>query len=97
MDDLDDYIEGRNERSPGFADLIKEKRYQYQPWYIKLWRRRHYLRIPFMAFRIWIGSKERFDVCWSLSTGLVQGDMKWYYTWEETKERLNEKLKRRKS
>jgi len=75
------------------------KRYQNQPWYIKLWRRRHYLRIPFMAVKFWshktLSSNKHvsFSFCWKLSIGIVQGDMKWYYTWEEVKERLKNKIR----
>jgi len=68
-----------------------EDRYQYQPWYVKMWRRRHYLRIPFVAFKMWIQSKEEFGLCWSLAIGCAQADMKWYYTMEEVFERLDMK------
>jgi len=35
----------------------KTNRYQYQPWYIKLWRRRHYIPIPFVAASIYLASE----------------------------------------
>jgi len=105
MDDLDNLIEERTKINPDFPDMIVEaekrqdmSRYQCQPWYIKLWRRRHYLRIPFMAIRIWLKkpfAKDRmeFGFYWGLSKGIVQSDMKWYYTWEEVKEHLDLKMK----
>ena len=70
-----------------------KKRYQDQPWYIRLWRRRYYIPIPWKAFKMWVGSKERFGLCWSLAVGMAQADMSWYYTWEEVKERLEKKIR----
>jgi hypothetical protein len=63
-------------------------RYQHQRWYIKLWRRRHYLRIPFIASRIWWYSPEDRGHAWDIATGLIHGDMEWWYTSEEVEKRL---------
>ena len=61
-----------------------DDRYQNQKWYVKLWRRRHYLLIPKMAFSIWLGGRNPGH-CWDIAAGLAQSKMKWYFTWEEVK------------
>lgn len=66
-----------------------DDRYQYQKWYVKLWRRRHYLMIPFVAFNIWRTSKgTEFAFCWTLATSLAQVKMKWHYSWSEIKKKF---------
>jgi hypothetical protein len=73
----------------------KQDRYQYQPWYIKLWRRRHYILIPFSAFKMWargVFDKCQFRFCWSIAKGIAQCNMNWVYDWEEVKERLDKKI-----
>jgi len=73
-------------------------RYQNQPWYIKLWRRRYYLLIPYFTivcylYNIFMVSKneERLSLnkCWKINIGLAQMKMKWYYDWNEMKEKLD--------
>ena len=77
-------------------NVIGEKdRYQYQSWYIKLWRRRYYLTIPFTALSIWVRVGERFRFAWSISIGLAQSKMNWLYDWEEVRGRLEKKIKPR--
>ncbi len=57
-------------------------RYQNQPWWVKLWRRRHYLMIPFIALRLrWFNELDGMD--WGVATGMQQIKMRWYYTSEE--------------
>jgi len=59
----------------------KSDRYQYQPWYIKLWRRRYYLSFPVRFWKIW-SYKEHpvsFAQAWSITIGLICCDMKWVY------------------
>ncbi len=74
-------------------------RYQNQPWYVKLWRRRWYLTIPHTAVRLWRSERKRdlrddldwrmtFSQCWGLAKGLAQGPMLWWHTWDEVKERI---------
>jgi hypothetical protein len=46
-----------------------------------------------MAMKLWIRKplfekRAQFNFFWSLFKGIVQQDMKWYYTWEEVKERF---------
>lgn len=71
-------------------------RFQYQKWYIKLWRYRYYLLIPYRAIifwwhkpwdhkRDWWG----FKIAWKIEIGMAQGKMKWYWTLEEVKKRLD--------
>ena len=73
------------------------KRFQECPWYIKLWRYRWYLAIPFMAFDMWVKNvlDQPFDEdlpfknAWGIATGIVQMKMGWYYTSEEIKEKFD--------
>jgi hypothetical protein len=74
-----------------------ENRFQCQPWYIKLWRLRYYLPIPFQALRMYLNAGHdphmdcTYKFCWSLSKGLAQGEMEWYYTMDEVKQRWAER------
>ena len=78
---------------PSKADR-KADRYQHQPWYVKLWRRRHYIPIPLVALRIyWAGRKVRADepafrIALSIAIGLAQVKMNWLHDWSEIRERL---------
>jgi hypothetical protein len=80
------------------------KRYQECSWPVRLWRRRHYLGIPYRAIRYWWSSKRHtkpddefgpmsFGLCWSIAIGEAQIDMNWYYTGEEMREHLEERKK----
>lgn len=71
-----------------------DDRFQNQPWYIKLWRFRHYLGIPFDAIHIFYHEqiremrdpddwRMRFSDCWSMAIGSAQLPMKWYYHSDE--------------
>jgi len=66
-------------------------RYQNQPWYIKLWRRRHYLSVPYDAYQSWRAWKgdETFRTCWGVSIGMAQARMKWFFTIEEIMDKHN--------
>jgi len=70
---------------------MKDNRYQYQKWYIKLWRRRHYLLIPFTVFNIWRAG-EPWEFAWGVAIGIAQCNMNWVHDWDEVAERLNKKL-----
>jgi len=61
----------------------QDDRYQYQPWYIKLWRRRWYLLVPFEAMVLYIKSDESFENCWSISIGMADVRMNWLYHFNE--------------
>ncbi len=68
----------------------KEDRFQNQPWYIKIWRYRHYLPIPYKTLRLFIFDKtkeNRHNSLWVLSLcqaysvikGEAQMRMNWLY------------------
>ena len=69
------------------------KRYQECRWYEKLWRRRHYLRIPLNAISIWWKSNEKFKHAWSIAHGMADFMMGWYYTQEEVREMEHDRRK----
>jgi hypothetical protein len=64
-------------------------RYQFQPWYIKLWRRRWLLPVPFYALRVWWCNRKdtdfplTFGQAVSIEIGMAHVKMKWYFTAEE--------------
>lgn len=62
---------------------VNENRYQFQPWYIKLWRRRYYLFIPISTICLWFRNDIPLKHCFSIVTGMVQIRMNWTYTLEE--------------
>jgi hypothetical protein len=65
----------------------KLKRYQYQPWYIKIWRRRWYFFIPYNFFKVWLDNKDLKDyknmpvfsrqICLDLAINEAHIKMKW--------------------
>lgn len=61
-------------------------RYQNQPWYIKRWRDRHLLKIPYLALRIWLYSDESFRHSWWIACGLCDGDRDYWYTTKEVQD-----------
>jgi len=63
-------------------------RYQCQPWYVKIWRRRHYILITYYTVRYWLCDRKKDNPigwinCWGIEVGSAQILMKWYYTTEE--------------
>ena len=66
-----------------------EKRYQECSPLVKLWRRRHYLKVPFRWLQWKLFSKDKqfnSKTTWRLLIGMAQSDMKWYYTEDEFKD-----------
>ena len=76
------------------------KRYQECNILEKIWRRRHYLILPFqfVYYEYLIPFKVIDDETgnvynphgknlWKLLIGIVHGDMHWYYTMDEVKEK----------
>jgi hypothetical protein len=71
--------------------------FQDQPLHVKIWRFRHYLRIPFDACVFWVRSVEEetatppteeyermsFSQCWGLAIGMAQCRMWWLYPVED--------------
>lgn len=77
------------------------KRYQECNILEKIWRRRHYLALPFLyiyhnhlvAFMVYNDESEDYYIVigknlWSLLVGIADCKMNWVYTMEEVKERL---------
>lgn len=86
---------------------LKEKRFQECNWIEKMWRYRWYLTLPFSwcwyqyIKPFYITDDKSFEretvngkMLWKLLIGIAQSKMKWYYTWEEVKERLDIKKNR---
>lgn len=74
-------------------------RFQDQPWYIKLWRYRHYLRIPYSTIIYRYRSKiaeKNWKYAYSIAMGEAHYRMKWIYTLEEVREMALQKSKRKK-
>jgi hypothetical protein len=74
-------------------------RFQDQPWYIKLWRYRWYIRVPYDTMNYW--RKGRFHngelgLCYSMAMGEAHLKMNWIYTLEEVREMALQKSKRKK-
>ena len=76
-----------------------EKRYQECNPLVKLWRRRHYLKIPFrwITWKIMYPKSELNNkTYWRILIGTAQSDMKWYYTEDEMKEMLKKTMNKNK-
>jgi hypothetical protein len=63
-------------------------RYQFQPWYIKLWRRRHTIPVPYYALRSWWRHLDKHDptpfrFAWDIEMGWAHIKMGWWITSEE--------------
>lgn len=72
-------------------------RFQDQAWYVKLWRYRWYLRVPYDTFNYW--RKGRFHnselgLCYSLAMGEAHIKMNWLYTMDEAMKVLENKRKK---
>jgi|TARA_B110000046_G_C12791820_1_gene313425 hypothetical protein len=73
------------------------KRYQDSNWIVKLWRRRHYVYIPFKFIIYKLRGGDDFPnnkTLWAVLVGSAQCDMKWTYTIEEVKESIKPKQRR---
>jgi hypothetical protein len=75
----------------------KTKRFQFQPWYVKLWRRRWLFLVPFEAVWIWLRNRDSdlwFIDCWSIAHGSAHlpWRMNWVHDWDEVKLRIEEAL-----
>ena len=86
------------------------RKFQNCPWYVKFWRYRWYLLIPLDAIIIYftpwtdVDSGENklddtwntWEQSWSISIGLAQCKMKWFYSTEDVKKQLIHKFKKKK-
>lgn len=70
---------------------MKDDRFQNQPWYIKLWRYRWYLKIPFVTIHYRFNSNlcdREWKKAYSIAIGDAQLKMKWYHTMEEVMKKM---------
>lgn len=73
---------------------MKSDLFQDQPWYIKLWRYRHYLCIPYntIIYRYFSNiADKKWKYAYSIAIGDAQIKMRWVYTLQEVKENLESK------
>lgn len=62
-----------------------DDRYQFQPWHVRLWRRRHLILVPWVTLQIKLDHpQDPWGLAWSVASGLAHCKMKWVYTWDET-------------
>lgn len=72
-------------------------RFQDQSWYVKLWRYRWYLRVPFHTLNIYFKSKmanQDLRLAYSIAMGEAHYKMNWLYTMEEAMKVLENKRKK---
>lgn len=81
----------------GLASRISN-RFQDQPWYVKIWRYRWYLKVPFDVVRIYFANKnfcdKNFYFAYSLAMGEAHIKMNWLYTMDEAMKVLENKRKK---
>ena len=68
--------------------LERNNRYQNQIWYVRLWRRRWLLTVPFVAVRLYVTTNWdnlTFAHAWSIAIGLAHVNMCWVYSMQELK------------
>jgi len=72
----------------------KKDRFQFQPWYIKLWRFRYILTIiPYFTLRIYFfHNRIRLKTCYKIAKDLALYKMNWIRDWKDNKKKLNNKL-----
>ena len=81
----------------GGLATTKSNRFQDQPWYIKLWRLRWYLKIPLDTIVYRFNSRftdGEWKKAYSLAIGNAQYKMKWIYTLQEATKILENKRKK---
>ena len=74
-------------------------RFQDQPWYIKLWRYRHYLSVPYsiILYRYKTNMSEKsWKLAYHLAIGDAQIKMNWIYTLDEVMGTLAENRKKKR-
>lgn len=72
------------------------RRFQAQPWYIRLWRCRHLLPVPALAAYDYVRYKLRetelgerpWGLVWDVRVGMAHVAMRWWYTGEEIEEKM---------
>ena len=68
-------------------------RFQESPWYIKLWRYRWYLLLPFWSLKYYLFQFiDAFPLTWNQCFNIAKGEarykMGWIYTYEELKRQI---------
>jgi len=75
---------------------MNDDRFQFQPWYIKLWRFRWYLLLPlevaycFVYLRLHGKKDYSVRTIWAIRRGGTDIRMNWVWTLEECEERCKE-------
>lgn len=67
-----------------------DDRFQNQKWYVKLWRYRWYLLIPFWTM-VYLVYRFSATTSYKLAKGVAQSRMNWVYTWKEVEEKIKNK------
>lgn len=73
------------------SDDALANRYQHQPWYVQLWRRRWYLLIPIWTIDKWMltwqdGERVSLADAYSWAKGWTHYKMRWWYSMEEVQD-----------
>lgn len=74
----------------------RHQRYQYQSWWVKRWRDRYLLRVPWHAFRTWCHQFKSqrplpWKHCWSIERGMADVFRGYLYDSSELTEDLKPK------
>lgn len=80
----------------GLATKMSD-RFQDQSWYVKLWRYRWYLRVPFHTLRLYFKNKmanRNLKLSYSIAIGEAHLKMNWLYTLDEMRIQLKNKRKK---
>lgn len=86
----------KNPPHGGLASRMSN-RFQEQPWYVKLWRYRWYIRVPYDTLRIYFNHKMAIDELghtYSIAMGEAHYRMNWLYTLDEMRIQLQKKRKK---
>jgi len=69
---------------------MKDQRYQHQPWYIKLWRRRWSFVVPYETIKFWLYTKDSLVICYMIARGMchIGKRMNYVYTTDEVNEMM---------
>lgn len=77
-----------------------KKRYQECNVFVRLFRRWHYVKIPFLTFNIYFRQEKddefgylKFIDCYKIAKSICQVKMNWVYTMDEVKKELYEQVK----
>lgn len=69
---------------------VLNDRYQHKPWWVRLWRRRWQLLVPYWALRAYHRDPGFYDYSFSNAWGHALGEadlkMQWWWTLEEMEE-----------